>query len=99
LTGLPDPISSSNRRPRQTNSNTNRDGTNAIHARAVAARNSRSVPILTRGLRSSLTSVVQTLLQRLEETEFPPARRDRDEGGDDALWVMEDELVHGYRSL
>jgi hypothetical protein len=26
-------------------------------------------------------------------------RRDRDEGGDDGLWAMEDELGHGYRSL
>jgi hypothetical protein len=30
---------------------------------------------------------------------FRPLARDRDEGLDDGRWGVEDELVHGYRSL
>src|SRR6266496_979444 len=37
LTSLPDPISSSNRRPRQTNSSTDRDGTDETFGEKVLA--------------------------------------------------------------
>jgi hypothetical protein len=37
--------------------------------------------------------------ERLEETDSRPLASDRDGGRDDGRWGMEDELVHGYRSL
>jgi hypothetical protein len=37
--------------------------------------------------------------ERIRRNGFPPTRRDCDEDGGDGLWVMQDVLVHGYRSL